>query len=159
MFSLQINSCFTLISLLAVIRARTHLTFSLVFGDMAIMLNTGFGALSWSHSTRICLPGHLQSSPVFLKTIGYDIVPQRESEAGKSRHCTHLLLLILLNHAVVPQAHNQISSHMDQSLCLFRKLCLMSPNLFMSPPLKSRKVSIGSSFFLHLAIHRVEYIL
>lgn len=115
MFSSQNNSCFTLISLLPIIREGTHLTFGLVFGDMVIMLNPGFATLSWSQSTRICLPGHLQSLPVFLMMVGYDIAPQRESEAGKSLHCTHLSLLILLNDALVPQAHNQIFSHMSGS--------------------------------------------
>lgn len=89
MFSYQSNSCFTLISLLPIIREGTHLTFGLVFGDMVIMLNPGFATLSWSQSTRICLPGHLQSLLVFLMMVGYDIAPQRQGSHSTALICRY----------------------------------------------------------------------
>lgn len=96
-----------------------------------IMLNSGFAALGQSQSASIYLPGHLQSMPVFLTMVEYDKAPQRESEGEKSLDCTHLSLLILLNDAVVPQAHNQIFSHMSGAALVSFVDCFLCHQIYL----------------------------
>lgn len=143
-------------SLSAVIRAGTHLTFGLVLGDMVIKLNPGFVTLGGGQSTSICLPGHLQSLPVFLTMVGYDIAPQRE----KSLRCTHLSLLILLSDALVPQSHNQTFSHISgAALVLFIDCFLQFVDCHQNclcPPQWNQGRKNGKFSVYHLAIHLME---